>query len=124
MANDPEPIGDITERLRGTRPGEGERSSVARKDQLGLDEQVIEDADVEAALDERQKRRNSLDAVRKVYDEAHEKAIAEIAKLELPEGGAARVGPYRITRQSVPARSVSFESKATTRIRIALADEG
>lgn len=56
-------------------------------DQLGMDEQIIEDAEVEAALEEREKRKASLTAVRKVYDGAHEAAVAEISKLELPEGG-------------------------------------
>ena len=55
--------------------------------QTALDEQVIDDAEVEAALEEREKRKASLQAFRKSYDGAHEAAIAEIAKLELPEGG-------------------------------------
>lgn len=56
-------------------------------EQTAFDEQVIDDPDVEAALEEREKRKSSLQAVRKVYDGAHEAAMAEIAKLELPEGG-------------------------------------
>src|SRR3954454_1595152 len=89
-------------------------------DQLGFDEQVIEDADVEAALEEREKRKASLQAVRKVYDGAHEAAVAEIAKLELPEGGVARVGRFRLTRAAIPARSVTFDTKASSRLRITL----
>ncbi len=91
--------------------------------QLALDEQVIDDAEVEAALEEREKRKASLQAVRKVYDGAHEAAIAEIAKLELPEGGAARVGRFRVARSAIPARSVTFDTKASSRIRISVVDE-
>lgn len=87
-------------------------------DQTAFDEQVIEDADVEAALEEREKRKHSLDAVRKVYDGADEAARIEIAKLELPEGGVARVGRFRISRESVPAGHREFDTKASTRIRI------
>lgn len=88
--------------------------------QTGFDEEVIDDPDVESALEQREKHKASMAVVRKMYDGAHEAAVAEIAKLELPEGGAARVGRFRITRSAIPARSVSFEAKATSRIRIAL----
>lgn len=99
------------------------RANLKPVEQLGMDEQVIDDADVEAALEEREKRKASLQAVRKVYDGAHEAAVAEITKLELPEGGAARVGRFRITRTAIAGRSVTFETKATSRVRIALVDE-
>lgn len=93
------------------------------RNQLAFDEQAIDDAKLENALELRQKRKDSLNAVKLQFDEAHEAAAAEIAKLELPEGGAARVGRFRITRQTVAPRSVSFESKASSRVRIALVDE-
>jgi hypothetical protein len=92
-------------------------------EQLGFDEQVVDDPDIEAALEERERRRSSLNAVRKTYDEAHEAAIAEIAKLELPEGGAARVGQFRITRRSVPAGHREFDTKASSRIYIGVVGE-
>lgn len=89
-------------------------------DQIAFDEVTIDDPDIEAALEERQKRKDSLDAVRKVYDGANEAAKVEIQKLELPEGGIARVGRFRITRTAIPARVVSFDTKASSRIRIGL----
>ena len=99
------------------------RGNLQSVDQLAMDEQVIDDADVEAALEEREKKKASLQAVRKIYDGAHEAAVAEIAKLELPEGGAARVGRFRITRAAIPARSVTFDTKASSRLRISLLGE-
>jgi len=59
---------------------------------MAFDEQIIEDADLETAL-------------------------------ELPEGGAARVGRFRITRTAVAGRSVTFDTKATSRVRIVLVGE-
>lgn len=91
--------------------------------QTGFDEEVIDDPDVESALEEREKHRASMAIVRKIYDGAHELAVAEIAKLELPEGGAARVGRFRITRSAIPARSVTFDTKASSRVRIAVVTE-
>lgn len=95
----------------------------AVKEQLGFDEQVIEDDDVEKALEERLKRKNSLDAVRKVFDGADTAARAELQKLELPEGGVARVGRFRITHTVSTARSVAFETKSKSRIRIATIED-
>lgn len=96
---------------------------VRQRDQLAFDEKAVEDAALENALELRQKERDALNAVRLRYDEAHEAAQAEIAKLDLADGTAVRVGRFRIERSFVPARSVSFESKASSRTRIALADE-
>ncbi|HLA65046.1 MAG TPA: hypothetical protein VK600_00525 [Candidatus Saccharimonadales bacterium] len=93
------------------------------RNQLAFDEQLVEDTALENALEDRQRRRESLSAVQKVYDEANEVATAEIAKLELPEGGAVRVGRFRITRNPVAARHVTFDAKATSRVRIALIGE-
>lgn len=91
--------------------------------QQAFDEQVIEDEEIEAALDDREKKKHSLDAVRKIYDGAHEFAMAKITELELPEGGAARVGRFRVTRQAVPAGHREFDTKASSRIRISVAGE-
>lgn len=90
--------------------------------QQGFDEQLIDDPEVEQALEEREKHKASMAIVRKIYDGAHEVAVAEIAKLELPEGGAARVGRFRITKAAIPARSVTFDTKASSRVRISVVD--
>jgi hypothetical protein len=91
--------------------------------QLALDEQVIEDPVVEQALERRQAARTDLSDVRKKFDEAHEAAIGAIGRLELPTGGAARVGRFRVTRAAIASRAVSFETKASSRLRIALVAE-
>jgi cation transport regulator ChaB len=92
------------------------------RNQLAFDEQMVEDTALENALEDRQRRRDSLSAVRTAYDEANEVANARIAEQELPDGHAIRVGRFRITRSSVPARNVAFEAKATSRVRILLID--
>lgn len=89
-------------------------------DQLALDEQVIEDHDIEAALEARQSAKDERSAAQAAFKVAHNKASAELTKLELPVGGAARVGRFRITRTEVAARSVAFETEASDRVQIAL----
>lgn len=93
------------------------------RNQLAFDEQLVEDTALENALEERQRRRDSLNAVRKEFDEASEAANGEIAKLELPEGRAVRVGRFRVLRSAIPARAISFETKASSRVRISLVGE-
>lgn len=97
-----------------------ERAHLASVPQTGMDEQVIEDADIEAALEERAKRKASLDAVRLTYDEAHDKAMAELQKLELPDGAVARVGRFRIERRHIAAGHREFDTKASSRLVISL----
>lgn len=90
------------------------------EDQMGFDEELIENPDVEAALVERQARKDALSSVRKDFNEAHEKTVAALASIELPEEGAVRVGRFRISKSLVSARSVSFETQESSRLRITL----
>ena len=92
-------------------------------EQTAFDEQVIEDEEIEAALDDRERKKHSFDAVKKIFDGAHEFAMAKISELELPEGGAARGGRVRINRTAVPAGHREFDKKASSRIRISVAGE-
>lgn len=86
--------------------------------QLGLDEKVVDIPELVSALEERLAAKSTLGDARKVYAEANEAANVEIAKLELPDGVAVRAGDFRITRSTVAARSVAFDTKPTTRVTI------
>lgn len=119
---DMQPISSIdSARLKGARPGPGEtRTGAEAEDQLALDETVIADKSAEAAFEALQERKEEMGAVRKLYKAAKELADAKVAQLELPEGGAVRVGRFRITRTAVAGRTVSFDTAPTSRVRIAL----
>lgn len=88
--------------------------------QLALDEEVIENEELEAALEERESRKSSLAAVRGDYKTADDAAMLAIALLELPEEHAVRVGRFRISRKTVKGRIVSFETETSNRVRIAV----
>lgn len=92
--------------------------------QLGMDERTVNDDELIESLEVREKRRNSLNAVRLEYDEANEKALAKIAALELADGESLRAGPYRIERVYTPGGHRSFDTKASSRTRISRVDEG
>jgi hypothetical protein len=67
--------------------------------QQAFDEVTIEDADLKRALESRQAAKEKASESRAAYKAANEAASGEIAKLELPVGGAARCGRFRITRR-------------------------
>ena len=90
--------------------------------QMAFDEKLVEDTALEAALEERERRKESLAAVRAEFKAAHDAASVEIEKLDLGDETAVRVGRFRIARSSVAARSVQFEADATTRVQITLLD--
>lgn len=91
--------------------------------QLALDETVIADDDIEAALEARDARRAEAGAARAAYRTAHDLALVAVAKLELPDGAAARVGRFRVERVFSRARSVSFETAAKSRVKISRVED-
>lgn len=61
--------------------------------QLGFDEVNVTDPGLERALEARQERRLTASEARRLFSEADQVAQAEVAKLELPEGGGCPSGP-------------------------------
>lgn len=93
--------------------------------QLALDEQQIENAELEEALEDRLSRKNSASELNRQYQEAHEKVVGllEAAKIEVPEDGAIRIGRFRLTKAITKARSVSFETDEKARLKIDFDDD-
>lgn len=87
-------------------------------DQLALDETTVEDNPLEAALEARLRAKDDLSEVNLVYKRAHEAAKAELARFELDEDTALRVGRFRITKTVIAAKTVTFETKASDRVSI------
>ena len=93
--------------------------------QLALDESHVQDAELEEALEERARRKASLDALRLEYKAADDRAKARLEEhdgLIEPEHPI-RVGRWRITRVVRAGRTVHFETKPSTSIRIEDASE-
>jgi hypothetical protein len=86
--------------------------------QLAIDEEVREDADLEAALEARWAAKLDLADCRATYDVADEKAKAELERMELADGQVIRIGRFRIEKKFRPARHVEFDSRASSAISI------
>lgn len=97
--------------------------SVRPQAQLGFDETLVEDADLEQLLEERYTAKVDAAAARKDYDDKAEKVTAKIAALAMADDTAVRCGRFRITKKAVAGRSVAFEAKATSRVTITLLDD-
>lgn len=87
--------------------------------QTALDEKVIESPKLLEALDNREQLRVDKAEAVKLYKEGDEKVRAALEVQSLADGQAIRVGGYRITKRSVPSRSVAFDTDASSRITIA-----
>lgn len=92
-------------------------------DQLELDAEVVDDPELERALEDREKRKASKSAVTAEYREADEAARALINRLDVDANTIIRCGRFRITRTVVAARTVSFETEPAQRLTISADDE-
>ncbi len=91
--------------------------TVRDKSQLAFDEQQINDPDLEAVLEEREKKKASKGAVSAQFTEVDKKARDRIGQLELPNG-AGRCGRFRITLKPVGTAHVEFDTKPSRRVYI------
>jgi hypothetical protein len=92
--------------------------SVIEEPELATDERVLEQPELEKALEDREKRKNSMRELRRQFKEADERARALIGEFDLQDGEVGRIGRFRIERKITPGRSVSFETDPKSRISI------
>jgi hypothetical protein len=93
-------------------------SALAAVPQLATDERVLESEALETALEQREKRKNSMRELRRQYKEADERARALIGEFDLQEGEVGRIGKFRIEKKVMPSRDVSFTTDPKARISI------
>lgn len=99
------------------------RNNTGRNPQLATDETLIEDAELEKALNDRETAKG-----RKVEATNKFKAIDQAVKDKLgehgiEEGDAVRVGDFRIARIAVAPKEVEFSTAKTTRLNITRDEE-
>ena len=88
--------------------------------QLGMDERVVEDKALSDLLEKRLRLADDKAEIGKTYKAADTEAKDAIAKLDLDDGDAVRVGRFRITKRRTEATHVEFERGGTSRIQIEL----
>lgn len=98
--------------------------SVAERAQLALEEVVVDDPDLEAALEARQAAREKALAARKAFEGADEgaRAVAQV-QLDAAEGLPVRCGRFVLAERETPGRDVAFVVDPKTRVSIRVAPQ-
>jgi hypothetical protein len=87
-------------------------------DQFAFDEKVIEDPDLEKALEDREKVKTQRQALNAKFKEKHEHAADLIDELDITEDTVVRCGRFRLTVSKVASRTVEFTTSPTERLTI------
>jgi hypothetical protein len=98
-------------------------ATATRQPQTSIYEQELSNPELEAALEQREKRKASASAVQAKYKEADDEAKALIAQLDLGDGTVVRCGRFLIARTAMAGRQVSFETEPSSRLQIRLISE-
>lgn len=105
------------------------RRTIGADDQLAIDETIIEDRDIEDALEERERLKGESAEHRLAYQQADKRAKGLLERLEMPDPESeeaptvVRVARFRITKKLVKGRSVSFDTEDKVQTTIGLVDE-
>lgn len=91
--------------------------------QTALYETVIDNPDLEKALEQRESRKASRAALQKQFKAADDQVKAELGKLDLGDDAPVRIGRVVITQKPVAGRSVSFDTEPTSRLAIKTLNE-
>ena len=92
-------------------------------DQLAFDEKVVDDPDLENALEEREKVKAQRAALNAKFKEKHEKAVELIDDLGVTEDTVVRCGRFRVSKSHVASRSVEFTTSPTKRLTISTVEQ-
>ena len=95
-----------------------DRTRAKSDDQFALDEKVIDDPDLEKALEDREKVKAQRAALTAKYKERHEHAVELIDELDVPDDTVVRCGRFRLSKSHVASRSVEFTTSPTERLNI------
>lgn len=106
----------------GASSSNGRRGGVQVDGQDGLFDTIIENTELEQALEAREKVKASRAALNAKFKEADDTAKGLISTLDIEVDQVVRVGRFRISRTAIEGRSVAFETEPTDRLNIAPVD--
>lgn len=88
--------------------------------QTGMDERVVEDSALTDLLEKRLRAQDDKREITGVFKLADQDAKEAIARLDLTDGDAVRVGRFRITKKATEPHHVEFDSAPGSRVTIEL----
>jgi len=99
-----------------------ERAQGGVDDQLGMFDRVIEDAALEALLEDREVKRLTKSEANTAYASAHDRVKTRISEEALEPGDVIRCGRFRIKMTHVEGGAVAFETSGSDRLYIGTLD--
>lgn len=97
--------------------------SLTEDPQTAIDEIELTNPRLLEALQTRQDLKADVKTARKAYKQADDTAKALLGEHDLQDGQVARIGQFKITKRSIPSRTVNFETDPTSRLTISLIPE-
>lgn len=91
---------------------------VTANPQASLYERTIENADLESALENRERLKRAASKASKAFREADAGARALLVDVEMSEDEPTRIGRFVLTRKTFPGRPVAFETSESERLYI------
>jgi hypothetical protein len=92
--------------------------AVSQKEQLGIDERVLDDPELERALEEREKAKAGKNEAARTFNTKDEVVKNRLEELDIEVDEPVRIGRYVCSRTKVAAKSVAFDTAETTRLAI------
>lgn len=93
--------------------------------QTALDERVVENPELEQALEDREIAKGGANEARAKYTTLDDLAKGKVADLNLQDGEAVRIGRFRVAFRKLPGKSVAFDTEPSERLTISTPkDEG
>jgi hypothetical protein len=91
--------------------------------QTSLEELLIEDSELEAQLEARERAKEKAGKARKTFQEVNDAVKVRVDELDGASGATLRCGRFLISRSERPGRNVSFETSPSTRLSIRVAKD-
>lgn len=99
------------------------RAAAAAQPQTTLYETVIDDGELESALEARERLRVKKGEITKEFKSADEVAKAKINELDLGLDANVRIGRFVVGLRKIEGGVVTFEKNPSTRLRIGVLPE-
>lgn len=96
--------------------------AVRTQPQIGLEDEVLNDSDLQDLLERRQKAKEKASKIRADYTDLNEQAKGRILEMEL-DGRTVRCGRFLLGIRSSEAQAVSFERRGGRQASIRLVKE-
>ena len=92
--------------------------AVRPMDQIGMDETLVYDHEIEELLEDRQRYKEAAGTANAEYRAAHDRVVAALTSRDELSSDPIRIGRFRLVKTMSAGHAVSFETEPRERIVI------